>query len=1183
MEKQSTVEGVTNECNNNNGDKNNSEDCAPDDATACEKGVDQAFVGVAYDYGYFPKILAVHSIKPDKIKRMQETPQTMPPLSPQSRMTGDVPQQVGPPQLGPPQFYPRQDPLQFIQHQYRPPQLSPPHFTQSQHYPFEVNAPTSSPPQFRQQQALHPHYRQMMLAEEAKRMEYWQRTSAMQQMQATLEHERIRRQQQRNMTVANTVPDEVVLPPQMQGVPFSHQRNYDQEGLSNSPLSPDLRRQTSSHQRIWQSHPNDINGYRMPALNLQFQNRQVDNLHSNNLAVKRRFDGFYADSDPCCSSLSSTPKRGRFANAFPSERSTTPVDFPLTQISSPGDRHPQFIPKNNMYQERMTGVEPPYLHQSSVPPLLNFEHVLREQPVREKVLLEYQNRIRLGRRLPQHEYDNYVRLLEKQQQQQQQHVSSEHIRDSIAVNNLSRISENAREWIHGSRPELHPGTIPNRVPQDIANRISVHPKQINTSNTLNSGSLNIRERILHHISDRNPRFIPDWISSNRQNRSSEINADGLQRRMQDRILDRIPENVRDEYPTNEPKGLPMDVFMSDASMERLMHQGNHQLKNAVEHYNRLNQGIFSRQKSFDSCDKCVETVNSDFSTQKEVGKDVANDHESQSLEHCQLEDHSESRTNLANESVISMNSTKTMALESQISTSDFSHLLLIENKRELLRTLKAAAKVSQRILAIVVERLLEKKVLANALILLDHLKLSDLTEIVKERVLSVVREIVWGDPPRLDLWQEKKKDPSYSDETECHGDINVIQITDNEVDDNEAIENGDMGNEAHKNKENDVIENMVNGKEVGEKEVKGNEEMITGGIGCENRNELSGNTKTFQSSNQRLHSIKDDVTKQAEQLSSATKEVAEISDVVSKVTISNLEKRNDSITLNNINYEDCCNLKAEIINESIMETNSQIDDEILMNIKREPNQDKEYNACCYGKETNTVQNDYFENSGYREQGARKSNRCDVNLNTDRVERVVEGQGKTDNVEVPEIRNGRKGVGNAMRVAVKLEPVDDITEDIKSFDNSFFCGNSCDWTTIVVKQEREVNGNVTAVTPIQSDDRVTESQTKSLRKNNVIEEHANEMGRNLNSFGPLRNKVFLPESELETLGNVTICLDASGNIVIKEDEGPSKKDHFEIDYKRKIDKNFNIKKEITNKGYKQDYESSIVGNVFDLFT
>lgn len=82
----------------------------------------------------------------------------------------------------------------------------------------------------------------------------------------------------------------------------------------------------------------------------------------------------------------------------------------------------------------------------------------------------------------------------------------------------------------------------------------------------------------------------------------------------------------------------------------------------------------------------------------------------------------------------------------------FSHLLLHENRHDLLQTLKSAASSSRDCLLSVVKKLLLHKAIESALLLLDCLKRSDLTEKVKERVLSVVQEIIWGYPPKQELW-----------------------------------------------------------------------------------------------------------------------------------------------------------------------------------------------------------------------------------------------------------------------------------------------------------------------------------------------------------------------------------------------------------------------------------------------
>ena len=85
----------------------------------------------------------------------------------------------------------------------------------------------------------------------------------------------------------------------------------------------------------------------------------------------------------------------------------------------------------------------------------------------------------------------------------------------------------------------------------------------------------------------------------------------------------------------------------------------------------------------------------------------------------------------------------------------FEQILLHENRYDLLQTLKVAASSGREVLLYVLKKLLSKKVIENALILLDNIKRSDLPNSVKEKVLSVVQELLWGHSPRYDLWQKE--------------------------------------------------------------------------------------------------------------------------------------------------------------------------------------------------------------------------------------------------------------------------------------------------------------------------------------------------------------------------------------------------------------------------------------------
>ncbi len=54
--------------------------------------------------------------------------------------------------------------------------------------------------------------------------------------------------------------------------------------------------------------------------------------------------------------------------------------------------------------------------------------------------------------------------------------------------------------------------------------------------------------------------------------------------------------------------------------------------------------------------------------------------------------------------------------------------------------------------------ILQENFIDNSMSLLETLKTSDLTEKTKERVLSVLEEIVWRAPPRLDVWNKNQND-----------------------------------------------------------------------------------------------------------------------------------------------------------------------------------------------------------------------------------------------------------------------------------------------------------------------------------------------------------------------------------------------------------------------------------------
>ena len=96
----------------------------------------------------------------------------------------------------------------------------------------------------------------------------------------------------------------------------------------------------------------------------------------------------------------------------------------------------------------------------------------------------------------------------------------------------------------------------------------------------------------------------------------------------------------------------------------------------------------------------------------------------------------------------------------------FEFILRHENRYELLQILKVAASSSRELLLYVIDRLLSKRVNENASIILDNLKRSDLPDIVKEKVLSVIEELIWGRSPRRDLWLKRALENKRSSSNE---------------------------------------------------------------------------------------------------------------------------------------------------------------------------------------------------------------------------------------------------------------------------------------------------------------------------------------------------------------------------------------------------------------------------------
>ena len=79
--------------------------------------------------------------------------------------------------------------------------------------------------------------------------------------------------------------------------------------------------------------------------------------------------------------------------------------------------------------------------------------------------------------------------------------------------------------------------------------------------------------------------------------------------------------------------------------------------------------------------------------------------------------------------------------------------LLFKYEEELLSRLKKSAEKNRGNLLCLISRLINPDPIPNALTLLDVLKVCDLTELIKERILSVIREHIWQAPPCYDLWE----------------------------------------------------------------------------------------------------------------------------------------------------------------------------------------------------------------------------------------------------------------------------------------------------------------------------------------------------------------------------------------------------------------------------------------------
>ncbi|XP_065055880.1 uncharacterized protein LOC135684301 [Rhopilema esculentum] len=249
-----------------------------------------------------------------------------------------------------------------------------------------------------------------------------------------------------------------------------------------------------------------------------------------------------------------------------------------------------------------------------------------------------------------------------------------------------------------------------------------------------------------------PRVNPDMVPANpvfphyrqgfcSQNLPSEILTDNLKRKSNhdNEIIQKSASVAQDlsleeKYDGSKHKNFPSQISVKEEASPEMNIQvpyANNGESNAAYRSNEESKSDFKSRQGTNS-----------------------NTHNMSELPECKVSTNYFQRSNTAGQDHPDMSSEFLKILRSKEYNKDFTRLLLLENKGDLLEVLRYTADHSRASLLFVVRRLLSRKCLENALILLENIKKLDLTEKAKEKVLSVVQEKIWGYKPRLDLWEK---------------------------------------------------------------------------------------------------------------------------------------------------------------------------------------------------------------------------------------------------------------------------------------------------------------------------------------------------------------------------------------------------------------------------------------------
>ena len=269
-----------------------------------------------------------------------------------------------------------------------------------------------------------------------------------------------------------------------------------------------------------------------------------------------------------------------------------------------------------------------------------------------------------------------------------------------------------------------------------------------------------------------PRVNPDMVPANpvfphyrqglcSQNLPSEILTDNLKLKsnkdteiIQNSASDAQDLSLKDKYDGSKHTNIPSQISVKEEASPE-MHINVPYANNGESH------GVYTKNGKSNAAYPGNGESKSDFKSRQGTNSNTDNMSE---LSGCNVSKNYFERSNAARQDYPNMSSEFLKILRSKEYNKDFTRLLLLENKGDLLEVMRYTADHSRASLLFVVHRLLSRKYLENALILLENIKKLDLTEIAKEKVLSVVQEKIWGSKPRLDLWEKPRKSPL---ETKC--------------------------------------------------------------------------------------------------------------------------------------------------------------------------------------------------------------------------------------------------------------------------------------------------------------------------------------------------------------------------------------------------------------------------------